>query len=236
MLLAVALLAVGPAPARAADTSCPSAAQQTLHLPGTAAALASGKPVTIVALGSSSTVGIGASRPAMAYPTRLEALLRAAWPDRLVTVVNKGVGGETVLSTATRVARDVLALHPVLVIWQVGANDVLQHVDLDRFRATLEQAVGKLYAAGIDIVLMDNQVAPALQKEPSAGDYGAVVAAVAARFRVSLFSRTGLMRDWAATANDARMIGPDGLHHTDLGYGCLAAALARAIEAAVRQP
>src|SRR3954471_18519349 len=35
--------------------------------------LASGEPITIVAFGSSSTAGAGASSPAAAYPSRLES-------------------------------------------------------------------------------------------------------------------------------------------------------------------
>lgn len=36
------------------------------------------------------------------------------------------------------------------------------------------------------------------------------------------------------SAPDAAVIGPDGLHHTDVGYDCVAAALAEGIAAAVR--
>lgn len=235
-LLAAGLLTGWLASAHAADTSCPDATAQVLRLPATIAAIASGKPITIVALGSSSTVGAGASAPAMAYPARLEALLRAAWPGRQVNVINKGVGGETTVAMASRLNRDVLAFHPALVIWQAGANDVLQQQDPDRFRTTLEQGVGKLYTDGIDVVLMDNQVAPALEKVPNAAEYGAIISATAARFRISLFSRTALMHEWAETGKDVRMIGADGLHHTDRGYACLAAALANSIVRSTSHP
>jgi hypothetical protein len=48
--------------------------QQVMHR------LAVHQLVRIVAFGSSSTEGIGASSPAATYPSRLQAALAAAWP------------------------------------------------------------------------------------------------------------------------------------------------------------
>ncbi|MGO8915768.1 MAG: hypothetical protein ACLQJR_07665, partial [Stellaceae bacterium] len=52
----------------------------TAPLPHTALRLKAGGPLTIVALGSSSTEGVGATRPERSYPSRLAALLRAKFP------------------------------------------------------------------------------------------------------------------------------------------------------------
>jgi len=51
-------------------------------LPGLSSALASSMPIRIVALGSSSTQGIGASSPKACYPSRLQAELRKRYPDK----------------------------------------------------------------------------------------------------------------------------------------------------------
>src|SRR5580698_7064474 len=56
--------------------------------------LESGKPLTIVAIGSSSTAGAGATSPAATYPSRLAAELRARFPGHDITVLNRGVNGE----------------------------------------------------------------------------------------------------------------------------------------------
>ena len=63
-------------------------------LPGLATALAARKPVQIVALGSSSTQGIGASSPKTSYPVMLQSELRRRFPDSKITVDNLGVGGQ----------------------------------------------------------------------------------------------------------------------------------------------
>jgi hypothetical protein len=58
-----------------------------------------------------------------------------------------------------------------------------------------------------------------------------LLANVAKTTRVGLFRRFDIMQHWhtAQPANTPPMIGPDGLHMTDTGYGCLAADLADAL-------
>src|SRR5215470_20343882 len=86
-------------------------------LPYTARAMRRGEALVIVAIGSSSTKGVGASDQALAYPPLLAEELRHRWPRLIVTVVNKGVNGETVEQMLARFPRDVLPYHPQLVIW-----------------------------------------------------------------------------------------------------------------------
>ena len=223
--------------ARAAAPACPSAAPRHLALPATRAALSEGKHVVIVAFGSSSTEGAGASGPDRAYPARLEAWLRARWPGAAVTLLNRGRGGQTIDAMLERLDTDVLAGRPTLVIWQAGANEAIRGADPARFGALLDEGVRRIVAAGGDVVLMDNQIAPKLPVWESQGVYGAILAGEATARSVSLFSRTALMREWTAAQPPAEgMIGADGLHHTDRGYACLAASLGAAIVAAVRDP
>jgi len=56
--------------------------------------IAAAQPIKIVAIGSSSTAGAGASSPEMSYPSRLQAELQALMPRVPVTVINRGVNGE----------------------------------------------------------------------------------------------------------------------------------------------
>jgi lysophospholipase L1-like esterase len=233
--LAAALLALWAGAARAERAPCPSASLPRLSLPATRAALSANGEITIVALGSSSTAGAGASAPDRTYPARLEAVLRAAWPAARVRVLNRGIGGQEADDMAARIERDVLAAHPVLVIWQVGANAAMRHMDLGRFRAALRQGLDRLAASGADVVLMDNQLAPSIERVPDHARYGEAVAMAAEQHHDPLFSRTALMRQWRAAGAEG-MIGPDGTHHTDHGYACLAAALGRAILAAASPP
>src|SRR5579862_4923519 len=85
-----------------------------------AARLEHGGPLTVVALGSSSTQGIGASTPNLAYPSRLRAALGRLFPATTIRVVNRGKGGEDAAQELRRLGQDVIAEHPDLVIWQVS--------------------------------------------------------------------------------------------------------------------
>jgi acyl-CoA thioesterase-1 len=85
-------------------------------MPNTARAIRRGEALIIVAIGSSSTEGIGASDQAHTYPVLLAEELRRRWPHLAVTVVNKGVGGETAEQMLARFTRDVLPYRPQLVI------------------------------------------------------------------------------------------------------------------------
>src|SRR3954469_15099972 len=80
--------------------------------------LAAGLPITIVAIGSSSTAGAGASSPARNYPNRLGAALTKLLPDHPIEVLNRGVNGEETADMMARLDRDVLAEQPDIVLWQ----------------------------------------------------------------------------------------------------------------------
>src|SRR5689334_15926576 len=61
-----------------------------LPLRRTARALAAGRPLKIVAIGSSSTAGTGASSPYHTYPSQLAAALAREFVDHDITVINRG--------------------------------------------------------------------------------------------------------------------------------------------------
>jgi lysophospholipase L1-like esterase len=239
--LAVPLLLglAAPPAARAAEpaaaaVACPDAAAQHLSLPASRAALRAGRPLTIIAFGSSSTEGSGASGPDRTYPAQLEKLLRAALPGRALRVLNRGIGGQEVKEMLARLQGDVIDWHPTLVIWQAGANAVLKGMDPQEFRAALAGGLARLHASGADVVLMDSQRAPRILASPRHPIFDAALQDLAETQHLPLFSRAALMRDWAeAGVPNEAMLHPDGLHHNDRGYRCVAAALAGSILRAI---
>src|SRR6201996_3939013 len=97
-------------------------AQTTGSLPHVASKLAAGKPVVIIAFGSSSTQGYGSSSPEFNYPNRLAAQLHRQYPGADITVLNHGVVGEDAPEMMKRLQTSVLDAKPDLVIWQGGTN------------------------------------------------------------------------------------------------------------------
>lgn len=234
--VAAAALCLVPPGADAADgESCagpPGGLPILAPLPHFAARIEQGGPLNIVAVGSSSTSGIGASGPGSTYPSRLEVELRRRFPQLDIHVFNRGKGGEDAPEELARLPADVIALHPDLAIWQVGTNAVLRRDDLGADAEWMREGVALMKRSGIDVVLMDLQVAPRVLDRTAYPAMQALIADTATREQVGLFRRFALMRYWqdSHAADAAPMVGADGLHMTDAGYGCLAVDLAAALE------
>ena len=201
--------------------------------------MAAGVPVTIVAIGSSSTAGAGASSPAKNYPSQLAAELKNAISRKAsITVLNRGVNGEEVADMLKRFDQAVVAAKPDLVLWQLGTNSVIRdHQLLDR-GAAIREGINKIRAIGADVVLIDPQYAPKVIVKPEAEHMVDLIAATAKAEDVDLFRRFEVMKRWY---NDDHMtfesfVSPDGLHMNDWSYGCFAHGLALAIAEAAERP
>jgi acyl-CoA thioesterase I len=220
---------------------CPdnaSLAQLTHPLPHVAQRIANDKPITIVALGSSSTAGAGASSPAASYPTRLEAELKARFPEQPVTVINQGVNGEEAADMLARFEESVARAHPDLVLWQVGTNAVLRDNPLGPVDRLVREGIARIKALGADVVLIDPQFAPKVIAKADAEDMVNLISAEAKRGNVDLFPRFALMREWRDRDGIPfeSFLSPDLLHMNDWSYACIAKLLAASISEAATRP
>ncbi|MBR0719252.1 SGNH/GDSL hydrolase family protein [Bradyrhizobium liaoningense] len=194
-------------------------------LPHVANKLIAGKPVVIIAFGSSSTAGFGASSPDFNYPNRLAAQLRRQYPTADINVINAGVGGEDAPEMMKRLQTAVIDAHPDLVIWQVGTNAVLRNLDPADTAKLVEEGISRIQAAGSDIVLVDPQYSPRVnERRESASKMINLLGKVAELRHVGVFPRFEVMRDWhekQAIPVETFVI-EDGLHMNDWGYACFA--------------
>ena len=195
-------------------------------LPHVASKLVAGQPVVIVAFGSSSTAGFGASSPEFNYPNRLAAQLRRHYPTADISVINAGIGGEDAPEMMKRLQTQVIDVHPDLVIWQVGTNAVLRNLDPGDTAKLVEDGISRIQAAGgADIVLVDPQYSPAVnQRKESAGKMIKLLGKVAELRHVGIFPRFEVMRDWHENQSIPveSFVIADGLHMNDWGYACFA--------------
>jgi lysophospholipase L1-like esterase len=117
-------------------------------------------PVKIVTLGDSITRGV---RSGVTADETFSALLQKQLGDRAIKaeVVNRGIGGERTDQALKRLAKDVLALKPAVVVVMYGTND--SYVDkgqkqprlsVAEYRANLESLVAELRKANIRPILM----------------------------------------------------------------------------------
>ena len=216
----------------------PDITRFNVALPYTARALRSGQPVVIVAIGSSSTKGIGASDSAHTYPALLAEELHRELPQSPLNVINQGVGGEMALQMMARFERDVLAYHPQLVIWQTGSNQALRSDDVASYTATIREGVSRLKSTQADIILMDPQFSPRILARPTHLHIVDSIDAVAKDMHVAVFHRFALMRHWVSSGRYKMedLVSADGLHMNDLSYACVANLLADSLIAAIESP
>lgn len=216
------------------ESPCPSSPAISLgDLPRLKTVLAKGERPVIVAIGSSSTQGHGATAPDRAYPARLAIELGALWPSTPPKVINAGRGGETDSQMVDRIAAAVAPHRPDLVVWQLGTNTLMRSDGVKSAAETVRIGIRRLKTLGADVVLMDPQYAPRVLADPDHQPMVDLLALLAREEKVGLFGRFELMRGWqqAGLPADAMLIA-DGLHHNDLGYRCVAHVLATALSGA----
>jgi lysophospholipase L1-like esterase len=197
-------------------------------------AVAEERELRVVALGSSSTQGYGASNPQFAYPAQLKMRLDKALPGIHVHVWNKGVGGQDAAEMIERMRADVIPEHAHIVVWQVGTNSAIRRDPITKFAEKLRTGIDIGHSLGANFIMMNLQYVPAVVALPDEEEYAQVMADVAKEKQVGLFRRFEIMRSWY---NDgmpyAQFVINDGLHLNDFGQKCIAKLLSQSILGAV---
>src|SRR2546423_14040180 len=124
----VAAVAAPASPEAAAPAACAVTIEQVRFahpLPRIGRRLAAGKPIKIVALGSSSTYGAGASTSAASYPSRLAEELSRRFPGNDINVLNRGVNGDDAEAMLARLHTPVTGEKPDPGPWPLGTNYAL---------------------------------------------------------------------------------------------------------------
>jgi acyl-CoA thioesterase I len=234
--LALGSLFIAPPPVAAEVNAprCVAPADLTrldLTLKRTVRRLASRQLMMIVALGSSSTEGAGASSDAATYPSRLMVELARRFPTQSIIVLNRGIGGERAIDMLARFDDSVAAERPDLVLWQLGTNAVLRGYEHSKSDALIHEGIRQIKAIGADVVLIDPQFAPKVLARPQSADMIELIASAAKQENVDVFHRFALMRHWHDVDGIPfeAFLSSDGLHMNDWSYRCFAKALADAI-------
>lgn len=229
-----------PVNAALADDACPRAKSmlmQKARLKDLAKRVSAKTGLKVLAIGSSSTRGIGASSPTKSYPARFELDLEKQFGAD-VDVVNAGVNGETADATMARLEERVTAEKFDLVVWQVGTNDAVKGADEQAFRAFVELGVKLVKSKQMDIVLLDPQFFPSVKDPARYERFVKIIEQVGEETSTPVLSRYKLMKDWAEKAPDdlKNMLSGDGFHMSDRGYSCLSNAMAHAVTDLIAPP
>lgn len=208
--------------APAADIATPA------PLPHLQVNLQTRRTIRVLAIGSSSTVGIGASSPTANYPAQLESILEKTFKGLDVVIINRGVSGEVSAATAVRMKTLVGLEKPDLVLWQVGTNDALMRVPVEEFVATVRETVRWLKEREVDTVLVGLQYTLKVSKDEHYKAIRMALRDIATAENVLLVRRYEAM-EFIERAKSGQLMSPDDVHLNDLGYRCMAEHIARAM-------
>ena len=196
------------------------------------------KPIIVVAIGSSSTAGSGASSAATSYPSRLAYELTQRFPGHSITVLNRGVGGDEVDDMLKRFDTAVVAAKPDLVLWQFGTNSIIRDDNVSDYGAEIQEGLAKIRSIGADVALIDPQFAPKVVVKQGAAQMVELIAGAAKHENIDLFPRFDVMKRWhdVDRMDFSTFVSSDGLHMNDWGYDCMAKALSLSIAEAAERP
>jgi lysophospholipase L1-like esterase len=175
------------------------------------------------------------------YVSYVDAMLQAVYPDKGIRVVNKGIGGNTVLDLEKRWQEDVIALKPDWLVVMIGTNDVWRqydspfikdsHVYPETYEPTLRKLIEVASQSVGKIVLMtpfyiESNEQDAMRK--TMDQYGAIVRKVAEETG-SLFIDTQAAFNEVLRELYAATLAWDRVHPTAAGHMVIARAFLKRI-------
>ncbi len=189
------------------------------------------QPIRILAIGSSSTWGVGASSSRRNYPSQLENMLEKVLKGVPIDMINRGVSGEIAETTADRLRMEAALVKPDLVLWQLGTNDAVQRIPVDQFERTVSRTISILKRKKIDVVLVGLQYTPKYARDEHYFAIRDALKRVAAEQNVLYVRRFQTMEYISKTKASLRMMADDDFHLNDVGYQCMAEHVAQAVTA-----
>lgn len=114
-----------------------------MPLQNTRRKLEAGEPLRLVALGDSLTQGWMVRK---GYVDFLGEMIARRYPKCDITIVNRGIPGDTAEGGLYRLREHVLDADPDLVLVQFGLNDAYTGVSPDRFKNTVKAIIDQIRA------------------------------------------------------------------------------------------
>lgn len=112
---------------------------------------------TLLVLGDSLSAGYGMARE-QGWVSLLSSRVRDRHPDW--DVVNASMSGETTAGGAARIAAELSAHRPDLLLLELGANDALRGLPLEQAQANLQRIIDQARGAGATVLLVGMRIPP----------------------------------------------------------------------------
>lgn len=175
------------------------------------------------------------------YVSMVRNLLVAHYPELGLTILNRGISGNTVRDLAQRWEKDAIAERPDWLAVMIGINDCWRlfrpggekaAVKLPEYEATLRRLLDRTRSAtSARLILIQPYMIEPNTEQPMRREmdrYGAVVSTVAAEYKAVLVS-TQAAWDAALTHTQPSDWSEDQIHPTAPGHAVMALAFLRAV-------
>jgi len=153
----------------------------------------------------------------MKFSHILELMIEARCGYGAVTVVNKGIGGDTSEGVLKRLDTDVIQEKPDIVVILIGGNDVAVKTTMAKTKANLDQIYGALQKAGIRILALQYHVLPNPQSPDTAwatlDDNNDIIAETAKAHGAAVLDMSVPMKDALNRLSQPELVSAsDGVH------------------------
>lgn len=238
-ILLAGLLTASPALAQDGPSACPfrdGALPPAIALPASKQAVLQRQKLVLMAMDGAPMAISSIADATQTYPARLQAHLTRLLPGIEVVLANRAQPNRSARSMARRLAEDVAALRPDLVIWASGGREAMRNTDIGAYAGVLEAGIAATRAAGADVVLVGTQFAPGWAAIPNIEAYRDVIRIVGELTGVPVFPRFELMRDWheAGVLNLQAADHPAQVAAAHQLFDCVGDGLARMIQGGMR--
>lgn len=170
------------------------------------------------------------------FPLHIAAYLQTRFPEKRLTVLNRGVGGDTLSDMKDRWEEDCLMINPDIVTVLIGINDTWRNMDagksmteeeLSEFESDYRFLLKSLHQrTDARVVLMEPYVLPfpkdRVDWRPDLDPRIQIVRKMARDYQTELIPLDGLMNAEGIKNGFSYYTGEDGVHPTVAGHGLIA--------------
>ena len=199
-----------------------------MDLHGTLHKLAAGEDLKIAALGDSLTYGWMVEK---GYLAHLKDLLMIHYPRSVVSIINRGIPGDTAAGGLHRLQRDVLDQYPDTVFIQFGLNDAFSGCSVKEYAQNILGIIGGIKQnISAEILLMTSSALEGRDRQ-LAGKYYAALQKIAAdeNIPIALVHAYWEKKIAEGTAFED-LVQYDRVHPTAEGYRLMAEAIMQLLE------
>lgn len=176
----------------------------------------------------------------LGYVALVKVMLLARYPERGLTIVNRGIGGDTTRDLLARWEDDVVADRPDWVALMIGINDVWRAYDgrpelavpPNEYDANLRKLVGRVVDVGCRVMLIEPFYIVRDGADPqlaSTREVGEIMRGVAAEYG-AVFVATQDAFDAALQTTEPAAWSDDHVHPNLAGHALIAQRVLRAID------